>query len=171
MHSSFKISSFAHADYITWLVCTTIPSLLRLITMNICSSYADHWKVNFGIQKTKGMISGMTCFEKDPERFINGGKIETVKSLESLKVSFDVAYVINSNSRNEKCKPAYYSLRNAGKTFPGCASDVKAYLWNSMYQSLLMYGFDSISIEKILCITSWTGLFVFACTRIGCTVV
>ena len=32
--------------------------------------------------------------------------------------------------------------------FPGCSAEVKAYLWNSICQPVLTYGFDSISISN-----------------------
>ena len=51
------------------------------------------------------------------------------------------------NSRIEKCRRAFYGLRDAGLAFPGCASDVKAYLWNTMCQPILMYGLDCIAVS------------------------
>ena len=54
-------------------------------------------------------------------------------------------------SRMQKCRRAYYSLQDVGMKYPGCSSDVKAYLWNSICQPVLLYGSDSYNMSaKVL---------------------
>jgi hypothetical protein len=36
-------------------------------------------------------------------------------------------------------------LKDSGLSYPGTASDVKSYLWKTMCQPILLYGFDSVT--------------------------
>ncbi len=56
-------NSFAYADDIS-LFSSTVPGLKELI--NICTNYSDTWRFNFGINKTKCMVSGKQRFVTEP---------------------------------------------------------------------------------------------------------
>lgn len=68
-----------------------------------------------------------------------------MKSLKILAVSFGVNYVIHTNSKIEKCKRVYYSLRDAEMAVPGCACDVESYFRRDMCQS---YSIDWNSVSQ-----------------------
>ena len=51
-------------------------------------------------------------------------------------------------NRSEKCKRQFYSLRDIGMGYPGCSPDVKSYIWKTMCQPVLNYGFESITVSK-----------------------
>ena len=140
-----KVNSFACADDIN-LLCTTAPGLQRLI--DICSAYADKWRFKFGIHKTKCMIVAEGKLASAPTFYLKGEPIAIVPSLEILGVHYDSKNTVHINSRIEKCKQVFYSLKDVGMAYPGCASDVKAYTWNTVCQPVLIYGLDSLSMSQ-----------------------
>jgi len=140
-----SLNTFAYADDIN-LLCTTAPGLQRLIDM--CVAYAKKWRFRFGINKTKCMIiSGkeLTC---QPRWYLENECIENVNSMEILGVMFDSKNELHVDNRINKCKRAYHSLRDVGMAYPGSNSDVKAYLWRSICQPVLLYGSDAVNISK-----------------------
>ena len=140
-----QLNSFAYADDIN-LLCTTSPGLQRLI--NICAAYADKWRFKFGISKTKCMAIAGSRLANVPTLYLNNEPIASVSCLEILGVHYDSKNTAQVEHRINKCKRAFYSLRDIGMAYPGCASDVKAYLWNTMCQPILIYGFDSLFISQ-----------------------
>ena len=78
---------------------------------------------------------------------MNENRIENVNCIEILGIRYDRNGVAHAESRIQKCKRAYYSLQDVGMKYPGCSSDVKAYLWNSICQPVLLYGFDSHNLS------------------------
>jgi len=139
-----SLNSFAYADDVN-LLCTTAPGLQRLI--NICANYADKWRFKFGIRKTKCMIVSGESLSNEPVWQLNGDTIENVSSLDILGVTFNAKNDLHADNRTTKCRRSFHSLRNIGMSYPGCASDVKAYLWKSVCQPVLLYGFDSLHIS------------------------
>lgn len=142
---SCSVNSFAYADDVN-LLCTTVPGLQRLI--DICTNYADKWRFRFGIKKTKCMVSSGKILCKEPVWYLKGERIDNVDYLEILGVAFGNNGEMHVHKRIEKCRRAYYSLRGAGLAYPGCSSDVKSYIWNTICQPVLLYGLDSISISS-----------------------
>ena len=140
-----SVNSFAYADDIN-LLCTTAPGLQRLI--NTCAAYADKWRFKFGINKTKCMVIAGNQLACLPTLYLKGEPIANVSCLEILGVQFDKKRTAHIDSRINKCKCVFHSLRDAGLAYPGCASDVKAYLWNAMCQPVLLYGFDSLHVSQ-----------------------
>ena len=144
---SFSTSSFSYADDIT-LMCTSIPGLQILI--DICTKYARKWRFKFSINKTKCMVIAGNCLAEEPKWFLNNVAIENVCKLEILGVHFsnvngDKNHVEN---RTTKFRNSFYSLRDVGLAYPGCDSNVKAYLFKTMCQPVLTYGLDALSISK-----------------------
>lgn len=139
------INSFAYADDVS-LMCSTAPGLQKLI--NVCCCYAKQWRFKFGFAKTKCIYFGDHRLKKEPAWFIDGQQIENVNELEILGVIFSRHNDSHVNKRMDKCKRAFYNLRDSGMCYPGCSSDVKAYLWNTICQPVLMYGCDCVFIPK-----------------------
>ena len=59
-----------------------------------------------------------------------------------------LSLILRMNCMINKCKRAYHSLRDIGMAYPGSNSDVKAYLWRSICQPVLLYGSDAVNISK-----------------------
>lgn len=142
---SCSFNSFAYADDIT-LLCTTAPGLQCLI--NMCSSYARRWRFRFGINKTKCFIIAGNELCEEPRWHLNNELINNVDILEILGVQFDSKGESHVQNRSEKCRRQFYSLRDVGMGFPGCSSDVKSYVWRTMCQPVLTYGFDCLVMSK-----------------------
>ena len=140
-------SSFAYADDVT-VYSSTIPDLQFLIQM--CADYATKWRFNFGIKKTKCMIVGHHKFYAEPRWKLGTNIIENVSSMDILGVAFNnnLKHSIYVNNRIQKCYRSFYSLRNAGFSYPGVHSDVKSYMWKSMCQPVLLYGSDCINLSS-----------------------
>ena len=60
---NFNCNSFAYADDIT-LLSATATGLQKLI--NVCTLYAQQWRFNFNITKTKCMTTGVKLLRQDP---------------------------------------------------------------------------------------------------------
>ena len=142
-----KVNSFAYADDIT-VMSTTSPGLQRLI--NLCADYAKQWRFRFGIKKTKCMTLFGEKLNVTPKWFLNDQEIELSSCLEILGVDFHSSNSSSSHveKRMEKCRRSFYSLRDSGMCYPGCASDVKSYMWNAMCQPVLLYGLDCVAISN-----------------------
>jgi len=136
-----SLNSFAYADDVN-LLCTTVPELQRLI--NICTDYADKWRFRFGINKTKCLVIAGNQLADVPKWNLKGQPIVNVDSLEILGVHYDSKNVAHVDNRIAKCKRVYHSLKNVGLSYPGCDANVKAYLWNSICQPVLLHGMDSV---------------------------
>ena len=139
-----SFNCLAYADDIT-IMCTTTSGLQCLI--DICSRYAAKWRFKFNTKKTKCMVLSGKYLSQEPKWFLNGSIIENVESLEILGVHFDVYNKKHVEVRTEKCKRSFYSMRDIGMAYPGCCTDVKAHLWNSICQPVLSYGCDAISLS------------------------
>ena len=137
-----SVNSFAYADDIT-VMCTTVPGLQRLI--NICAQYACKWRFRFGVKKTKCMVMDQGLLSEKPMWHMNDSVIEYV---EILGVHFDSKGEAHANVRSEKCRRAFHSLRDVGMAYPGSATEVKAYLWNTMCQPVLSYGLETINLKN-----------------------
>ena len=140
-----SLNSFAYADDVN-LICTTAPGLQRLI--NICTNYADRWRFRFSISKTKCMVTSGSNLCARSVLYLKGERIEMVTSLEMLGVCFSRNGDAHVKKRKDKCRRLFYSLRDIGMAYPGCASDVKAYMWNTMCKPALSYGLDSIYLDN-----------------------
>ena len=141
---SCSFNSFAYADDIT-IMCTTVSGLQNLIDK--CVHYSKKWRFRFGINKTKCMIVSGDRLCKTPEWYLDNCLIENVKSLEILGVQFDQCNTEHVDKRSDKCRRSFYGLRDIGMAFPGCDANVKTYMWNTICQPTLLYGFDAICVS------------------------
>lgn len=142
---SAGFNSFAYADDVT-LICTTSHGLQRLIDR--CHEYASNWRFKFGIKKTKCMCLVSHRLQKTPQFYLQGNEIENVNELELLGTIFSqVDSNVHVEKRADKCRRAFYSLRDSGMAYPGCASDVKAYLWKTVCHPVLMYSMECIPLS------------------------
>ena len=142
-------NSFAYADDIT-LFCATVPGLQKLI--DICNEYANSWRFNFGIQKSKCMAAGTgsKCFKSDPVWFLGNMKMETVCNLDILGVTFNNNnnYDDHVKTRISKCKRSMYSLNSIGFCYPGLNTSSKVHLYKTICHPTLSYGMDSLNVKN-----------------------
>ena len=125
---NIDLNNFAYADDIT-VFSATVAGLQHLI--NICVNYANTWRFTFNIKKSKCVILGKTHFYEQPAWSLGGAKLDIVENLDILGVVFSETQnsAQHVDKRTSKCRGAYYSLSEIGMSYPGLASDVKAYLW------------------------------------------
>ena len=71
-----------------------------------------------------------------------------VTSVETLGFNFGRNGDVHITKRRDKCRRLFYSLRDIGMAYPGCASDVKAFMWNTVCKPALSYGLDSIYLNN-----------------------
>jgi hypothetical protein len=145
--NSFNV--FAYADDVT-VFCTSVPGLQRLIDK--CVDYALSWRFKFGFEKTKCMVISGKSLSTEPIWYLNCHRLANVNSLEILGVMFeDCPSIFQTGSvdkRIEKCRRAFYGMRDIGMSYPGLATDAKAYIWNIMCQPILLYGMDCIPLNN-----------------------
>ena len=145
----YSFNVFAYADDIT-VVCTSVPGLQRLI--DTCTNYAISWRFKFGFEKTKCMVISGKSLSTEPIWYLNNHRLENVNSLEILGVVFEdcpsVSQTGSVDKRTEKCRRSFHSMRDIGMSYPGLASDAKAYIWNTMCQPILLYGMDCIPLSN-----------------------
>ena len=136
-------SSFAYTYEFT-VYSSTIPDLQFLIQM--CADYAQKSRFNFGIKKSKCMIVGYHKFYVEPQWKLSNNIKENVSSMDILGVAFNnnLKNSTHVSNRIQKCDRSFYSLRNAGFSYPGAHSDVKSY----MCQPVLLYGSDCINLSS-----------------------
>ena len=94
-------------------------------------------------------VSGRNLLKDAPSWCLKGNPIENVSSLEVLGVSFgDTDGSMHANKRMDKCRRAFYSLRDVGLSYPGSSVEVKGYLWKSICQPVLLYGIETLNISS-----------------------
>ena len=115
----------------------------------MCSDYAKKWRFRFGIKKTHCMVVCGQTLTSEPVWYLNGAVINNTDCLEILGVHFNANGDASTHVgvRSDKCRRSFYSLRDVGMAYPGCASEVKTYLWNTMCQPVLLYGLESIHVS------------------------
>ena len=85
--------SFAYADNIN-LLSATVGGLHSLI--DICLAYSKKWRFNFGIAKSKCMISGADLFCRQPSWYLGYQRMENSTELDVLGIIF------TNNGKSEK---------------------------------------------------------------------
>ena len=123
----------------------TVPGLPHLI--NMCADYADTWRFKFGIKKTKCLAMPPHRFHDQPKWFLKDALIENVDALEILGVNFGPK-ASHVDRRAEKCRRSFHSLRSLGLPYPGCHALVKAHLWKTICQPVLLYGSECIAMTE-----------------------
>ena len=141
------VNVLAYADDIT-VISNRVPDIQDMI--NICDQYASKWRFNYGIKKSKCMAMQDSSFLKQPEWCLGENVLENVDSLEVLGVIYsnDGLAAAHIENRIAKCRAAYYSMADAGLTYPGLQSEVKAHMWKSVCLPSLTYGTDTIAMTK-----------------------
>ena len=139
-------NSFAYADDISVLSLNTTD---LQILINICFTYSKTWKFNFGITKTKCMISGVNPFIDTPVWKLGGDAIENVDTIEILGTVFskDLSCKSHVEKRTLSCRRSVCALASVGCSYPGLSSDVKAHLWRTIGLPSLTYGIETLHIS------------------------
>ena len=142
-----KVNSFAYADDLN-LLSATVPGLQKLI--DLCTSYATKWRFKFNEKKSKCMIAGNCPWPSVPTWCLGNLHMETADSLEILGVTFSSlrGSTPHTDKRINSCRSSFYSLSDIGLAYPGLSMDVKVYLWRTVCQPVITYGFDAICTSK-----------------------
>ena len=140
--------SFAYADDIN-LFSATVGGLQSLI--DICLAYSKKWRFNFGIAKSKCMISGADLFCRQPSWYLGSQRMEISTELDVLGIIFDNDGESEKhvNKRIQKCRQAFYSMSSSGMSYPGLPTDMKSHLWKTVCCPTLLYGMEAVSLSKI----------------------
>ena len=100
-------------------------------------SYMEHYDQNARVIITFSRLFNFAFFlktrnteHKSPRIISTVTVIENVSSMDILGVAFNnnLKHSIHVNNRIQKCYRSFYSLRNAGFSYPGVHSDVKSYI-------------------------------------------
>ena len=86
-------------------MCTTAPGLQRIIDQ--CTEYVKLWRFNFGLKKTKCIVSCGQKLLEEPRWYLDGNVTENVPSLEILGINFGAADEVHVNSRIDKCRRSF----------------------------------------------------------------
>ena len=141
-------NSFAYADDIN-LFSLTVPDLQCLIDM--CWEYSRRWRFSFGIKKSRCMISGGNNFLREtPSWYLKDVRIDIVNQVQILGTAFSspMSSVSHVNQRAQACRRAMYSLSEVGCSYPGLSTHVKCHLWRSVGLPTLLFGCDTIHVNK-----------------------
>ena len=142
-----KYNACAYADDIT-VFSSTVTGLQELV--NICVSYADKWRFNFGVRKTQFTTLGKNILKDEPVIYIKNCKVQHKNDIELLGVSMDSScdYSNHVNNRISSCRRGIYGLAPSGMSYPGLCTEAKTYIWKSVGAPLLFYSMDCIPLSK-----------------------
>jgi hypothetical protein len=85
---------------------------------------------------------------KEPRFYLKNKLLENVDHLDILGVQYDAGNKKHVVARSDKCRRSFYSMRDMGMAYPGCSTEVKSYLWNSMCQPTLLYGCETVNFSS-----------------------
>jgi hypothetical protein len=125
-----KYNSFAYADDIS-LFSLTSTGLQELI--NCCTSFAEEWRLTFGVTKSKCMVIGKPILCQEPNFYLGDHHMTNAETLDILGVSFNKSGSADThvNNRLSSARRRFYKAISQGVSYPGLCSDTKAYLWNT----------------------------------------
>lgn len=143
-----QYNSFAYADDVS-LFCRTVPGLQKLLS--VCEKYANDWRFKYNPQKTKVMSVGQNILTCTPDFYMYGEKVEMVSSLEILGFKFECNgnYQMHLQTRLSKTRAAFYSKMSKGLNVVGFDPYVKAGVFRSACQSVLVYGLGALDLDAI----------------------
>ena len=118
------------------------------------------------------MISGDNPFKVTPTWNLGPLTMETVESLEILGVTYSskpTNYTTHVNTRANKCRQAFFSLKDAGIMDKSLNPQTKAYLWNTVCSPTLLYGMECSHLKKndLLALDSLQGYCIKLCFNLG----
>jgi hypothetical protein len=152
-HTSYGITvaetfmnSVAYADDVT-VFSSTVPGLQKLI--DICHRYAGRYRFKFGEKKSKCLVIGKSLVNIKPTWKLGDKTLNTETEIDILGVTFNQELSYNSHvqKRLTSTRRKIIGLTSTGMSYPGLASDVKSYLWNTIGAPTLSYGMDSIALS------------------------
>ena len=140
--------SFAYADDIN-LFSATVGGLQSLI--DICLAYSKKWQFNFGIAKSKCMISGADLLCRQPSWYLGSQRMDNSTEINVLGIIFTDGGKSEKhvNKRIQKCRQGFYSMSSSGMSYPGLPTDIKSHLWKTVCCPTLLYGMEAVSLSKI----------------------
>ena len=111
-----------------------VPQLGGLQSLiDICLAYSKKWLFNFGIAKSKCMISGANLFCCQPSWHLGSQRMHNSSELDVLCIIFfnDGNSEKHVHKRIQKCGQAFYSMSSSGMSYSGLPTDIKSHLWKT----------------------------------------
>ena len=137
---------FAYADDLL-LASTTVTGLQSLIDLSV--SQIEKCGLRFNPKKTICMCYGKNPFTTLPKWNINSVNLDVKNSIKYLgSVLCQSGGNEHVNSRICSAKRSFYTLQGAGLCNDGLSPEASVYLYSSVIRSSLIYGCDSIWINK-----------------------
>jgi hypothetical protein len=139
----YALNSCAFADDVT-LFCSTVPGLQKLI--DICVIYAN----KFRHKKSQCIVFGKSPFRQSPSWQLCGQQLQTKHEVEILGVTLNDSLNCSSHvaKRVSSSRQRIYGLTTVGMSYPGLASDVKAYLWKTIGIPMMSYGMETVPLSE-----------------------
>ena len=144
--SDLKLNSCTYADDIT-VLSSTITGLQCLI--DVCTSYAEMWRMKFSEQKSKCIIIGKSITKNTPSWKLYDHVLLPSKEVEILGVTLDVnlSSTGHVDKRASLCRRTVYRLSTAGMCYPGLEAGAKVHIWNTVGAPTLQYGMEGIHLS------------------------
>lgn len=139
------VNSCAYADDIS-LFAATVPGLQHLI--DICVAYSEKYRFKFGLKRSKCVVIGKHPLITLPTWKLGMQSLVTDSDAEILGVTFEdsLTYSKHVQKRVTSCRQRIYGLTTVGMSYPGLASDTKAYIWKSVGAPMITYGMESVNL-------------------------
>ena len=106
--------------------------------------------MRFNPGKTNIVCIGKQAYTSPPVRTIGDSEVGLSDEAPILGVTFtsDSSSERHVKNRVRKCQQSMFGMASIGLSYPGLSSEVKAFLWNSIGNPILLYGMESIGITK-----------------------
>ena len=142
-----QLNSCTYADDIT-VFSSTITGLQCLI--DVCTSYAEMWRMKFSEQKSKCVIIGKSLTKNAPSWKLYDHVLLPSKEVEILGVTLDANLnsTVHVEKRSSLCRRSVYRLSTVGMCYPGLEAGAKVHIWNTVGAPTLHYGMECIHLSR-----------------------
>ncbi len=127
------------------IVSTTVTGLQNLI------DYANYYITEHGLQfntsKTTCVTLGKSHLE-NPKWHLNGIELPVSGELNYLGAIIANKFHSHQQKQLKAARKAFHALQGSGMCDNGVKPDVVAHLWKAMIQPILLYGTQSLPINK-----------------------
>ena len=108
------------------------------------------WRMRFNPLKTNIICIGKQAHAKPPVWKIGDAEVGLTEDALVLGVTFTSELSSDKHIRNRvrKCQQSMFGMASIGLSYPGLNSEVKAFLWNSIGNPILLYGMEAIATNK-----------------------
>ena len=118
--------------------------------IDVCTQYAEEWRMLFNPVTSKCMIMGRNEFVIEPSWYLKGSLVENVSEMDLLGVTFQCngTSTAHVDNRISNCRRSFYGLSSSGMCYPGLSSEAKSYIWKTVCSPVLTYGLEYAYLNK-----------------------